>query len=476
MAKPVLLVRAKFTASSGLGHVYRCLSLVERALRENWLVFVITDSKLIFIPFDNENLKWLCLVNTVDSETEDAQLCSKLLAEQQVESPQLVLVDHYELAEEWENQYSEKSSVAAIDDLCRQHHKESWVIDYFPSRTSEDYSESGSKLLLGLRYFLLRLNFINPVKKVENLEGDILVQFGGVSSEEFALPVLKALHTSSGIAGRITWLQGDESLLDFWTRTDLSVRVISTCSNMANLYANHKVALSAAGVAMYERLVIGLPALTWCVVDNQSDNFSWHQRNFPKNSFSEVSRDSDAWLTRLKEILAEDRNQNFEIDSLGANRVWTKICPEQFLLLKNLSFKPYCQELIPELYRLQCLPGVRKYSRNEAPPTLEQHQNWSKQLINSTGSCGWMVASSTGLNIGWLKLSEPDSDGFHEVSFLVAPDFQAMGIGGAILEFAKKQVKRLSAYVDSRNAASQKSFRSSGFYPKDDWFYWEQSV
>jgi UDP-2,4-diacetamido-2,4,6-trideoxy-beta-L-altropyranose hydrolase len=473
---PVLLVRAFFSQYSGAGHLFRTLAVVECALRDGWRVIVITDEVVNGLPLQHPQLQWHSLPAAKQTEMDDARCCLRL-CQATLDVVSLVLVDHYHLGRDWEATVEDVAPVAAIDDLCRTHFSSAWLIDYFPGRRYSDYVHPQTLQLLGLKYLLLRSGFRCASSAVMDSENkhqlNILLQFGGADVEQFPLPVLRALHNMPELKGNICWLQGDIALLDFWQRDDLTVQVTSRCLDMPALYRKNTIAIGAAGVAMWERTAIGLPSFVWQVAENQHDNFvvakGYSLIHCCDIAPAEPERWRESFLSWLEN--SEPASQP-GIDVFGANRVWQKICPEAFSLQQRVMFKPYSEADIDALFRLQQLPAIRQFSRNPEPLTWQEHLGWSGRLLASDQEQGWLMIAPTGAAIGWLKLNEADEKKYREISLLIDPEYQAMGLGKCILNFAKTQHDCLKAYVETANTASNRLFRQCDFHQEQNWFYW----
>ncbi|WP_196158125.1 bifunctional UDP-2,4-diacetamido-2,4,6-trideoxy-beta-L-altropyranose hydrolase/GNAT family N-acetyltransferase [Reinekea sp. G2M2-21] len=473
MTTPVLLARLSFSASSGAGHVYRSLSIIECALRDGWQVVVVTDDPLPHLPIEHSALTWRHLIALSETEQDDANQSLEMCTA--THKPTVVWLDHYELAQQWERELLNQCPVAVIDDICRTHDPAVWLIDYFPGRRSLDYALNEERCLLGLRYLLLRSEFRQQriASRQPGLK-KILIQFGGADRNSYDVPVLQALHADANLTGTIVWLQGERDLLDFWQRQDLTVDVLEHCADVALLYLSVDCAIGAAGVSVWERQAVGLPSIVFQAADNQADNFRyaskfpgiWAQPGLPETTTTQ-------WMQALHSLRKGSQISSEHLDVYGANRVWQAIIPKRFCVHQNLQFIPFSQEHIHSLYSLQSVPGVRRFSRNPQIPTFAEHESWCASFLSNNAESGWLVHFQE-RPVAWLRLSAPGAADFREISLLVHPEFHAMGIGNALLRFAQEQSPLLAGYVMPENTASRRLFERVGFKEKNNWFYWPE--
>jgi RimJ/RimL family protein N-acetyltransferase len=113
----------------------------------------------------------------------------------------------------------------------------------------------------------------------------------------------------------------------------------------------------------------------------------------------------------------------------------------------------------------QCAPGVRRFSRNSAPPSAEDHARWFTAKL-ADPNCIFNMIHHDGRPAGVLRFDRlaPDRDAF-EVSILVAPELQGRNIAGAALAQGRRLVPwaEFHAEVLPGNAASAALFARSGY-------------
>lgn len=469
---PILLVRVDTRHATGMGHLYRCLALAELALLEGWRVEFAVERLVDSVAQQYPQTHWQIVQET--SEANDAETCLNHL-QTRASQAALVMVDHYQLASEWETVFHETEiAVVAFDDLCRNHHANTRVIDTNPQHSTSDYPGlSKAAGLFGLAYFPLR-RALRQLAQMDDSSRDTLLVFLSSSPQkdllEKILSILPALKFPENVK-RIVVLSSTPVQLEVSEMT-MKVEIHSHVLNMAEMYARTFMCLGSAGVSLWERLALNIPSVIWQVADNQADNIAWLKQHTSMPILSGDFNDTELTLAMAKAVNEFNTPMVNGVDAFGALRIWRTVCPEQHRVGEMLEVKEYSQGYVQPLLALQSIPGIRRWSRNSNPPSAEEHQHWSTQLLASRTMKGWCFLIR-GQLIGWLKL-EQDSDNFHEVSLLVHPDMQGMGMGSRMLEFAKQRCSMIKAYVKPENVASVQLFLKSSFNQQGDWFYWQE--
>ena len=119
------------------------------------------------------------------------------------------------------------------------------------------------------------------------------------------------------------------------------------------------------------------------------------------------------------------------------------------------------------LLDLQRQPQTRRYSRNPAVPSAEEHHNWIKRTLADPDKLLFIVEADC-VSVGTVRLDRlADEDGLarHEVAIAIHPDFYDRGFGLAALRFVRALVPGavLDATVFPENTVSLALFSSAGF-------------
>jgi UDP-2,4-diacetamido-2,4,6-trideoxy-beta-L-altropyranose hydrolase len=192
----LLILRADASAASGTGHMMRVLALAQawRDLggRGRWLVVTAPDDLLAQI--EREGISVQRLSNAGDAE--DAGCIRDALTSDQSAA---AVVD----GEAFDSEYLDALSgvgrrVLLIDDMAeRPRYPTAFVLNQNAHAERVQYpADSTSRFLLGLRYVLLRREFVSspPVRTIPTVARHVLVTFGGADPTRMTSRTVGALR------------------------------------------------------------------------------------------------------------------------------------------------------------------------------------------------------------------------------------------------------------------------------------------
>lgn len=193
-----------------------------------------------------------------------------------------LVVDHYALDARWERAMRGVAKrILAIDDLADRMHDCDVLLD---QNLYQDMNiryinkvPAHSRLLLGPRYALLRIEFSQIREQVKPRTGSVnrvLIFMGGVDTDNYTGRAIEAL-VNMGIPGlEVDVVIGAEHPCreQIESRCDqhgFSCHVQTR--RMAELMAAADLAIGAGGSASWERCCLGVPSLVVALADNQID-------------------------------------------------------------------------------------------------------------------------------------------------------------------------------------------------------------
>lgn len=193
-----------------------------------------------------------------------------------------LIFDHYGLSADDHRALTKGRPSLALDDLADRPLAVDLVLDSGPDRKPEDYAglvAPNTRLLLGPAYAPVRPAFAalraealarraerGPVRRILVSLG--LTDVGGVTGRVAAL--LSPLAPEAGLD--LVLGGGAPSLPALWALAaqDPRVTLHVDTQHMPELVLNADLAIGAGGSTTWERCVLGLPALTLILADNQS--------------------------------------------------------------------------------------------------------------------------------------------------------------------------------------------------------------
>ncbi|SFS46696.1 UDP-2,4-diacetamido-2,4,6-trideoxy-beta-L-altropyranose hydrolase [Succinivibrio dextrinosolvens] len=237
------------------------------------------------LPYLNEYNLYLCSDSLSDelrsqcNEYTDIIITAKDKLSETVLSlnPQLVIVDHYYLDEEFETPVYEKTKVVVIDDLENRRHKCHLLIDQSEGRTKyRELVPPECRLCLGYKYNFIKKEFFE-VKRSENSYGKprVLVNFGGADPVHGCKLIAKSIMEGELYKEFIFTMISGLSNPDFGDikkiiSSNSEITLIRNSAKINEVFSNTDLAIGACGGMFRERIAAGIPSINVEIADNQA--------------------------------------------------------------------------------------------------------------------------------------------------------------------------------------------------------------
>lgn len=279
-----VVIRTDASVEIGSGHVMRCLTLAKQLKRHNINVtFICREFEGNYIHFlkgsgfDVINLPLLNDNRSIDALKNDA--CETIKRVKEIDSVDLLIVDHYSLDENWEKAlrpYVKK--VMVIDDLANRKHDCDLLLDqnYYENLHTryEQLVPAHCTMLLGPKYVLLRDEFFNVHPRVRDGSIEqILIFFGSSDPTGETIKALRAIEQLNDDRLKVDVIVGASNPrceeIEKMCQNMSSVTFHFQVNNMAMLIQRADLAIGAGGAITWERAVLGLPTLTVTIAENQ---------------------------------------------------------------------------------------------------------------------------------------------------------------------------------------------------------------
>lgn len=278
-----ILIRSDASTKIGSGHIMRCLTLADMLRTEGATVYFICRELEGHLCDFVKAKGYECLRSTNSKQTfeqkKDAEETLRLI-EWNGLKVDLIIVDHYQINEQWEQIVRESiPKIMVIDDLANRKHDCDVLLDqnYFKDFENryDDLVPARCKKLLGLKYLLLRPEFYEDnttvVKNNKSIE-DILIFYGGSDPTNETMKVLDALEhidLSKLTIHVVVGLSNENRKLIEKRCQDKGFRFYVQIDYLAQLMKKADLALGAGGVTMWERCYLGLASIVTVVAENQ---------------------------------------------------------------------------------------------------------------------------------------------------------------------------------------------------------------
>ncbi|MCQ2520469.1 MAG: UDP-2,4-diacetamido-2,4,6-trideoxy-beta-L-altropyranose hydrolase [Lachnospiraceae bacterium] len=279
-----VIIRADSNKVVAMGHVMRCLSIAD-ALSDRGaevVFFCATKDPEELITSRGYDVR---VLNT-DFDMMDRELdivCPML----ETEKPDVIILDTYYLTDKYVTKISEYAKTVYVDDYGKNAFPVDLIINYNIYGDLTDYEglykkakRKQPKLLLGPVYAPLRKAFesANAIEIKENGPFNILISTGGAASLRIAKGLAdKFVNDSSDDAALMVFnllvgpFSKDKEYPDNLEETNPGkINIWSRLTHMPGFLSRFDMAVSAAGSTSYELCSMGIPAVLFCMADNQS--------------------------------------------------------------------------------------------------------------------------------------------------------------------------------------------------------------
>ena len=460
-------MRVDGSPAIGAGHVSRCLTLALALARRGWEVRFLAapEARAHVEKFVAKRGSFVVITDEAD-----------------VRSVDLLVIDHYAIAEGWERA-QDATTILVVDDLADRSHTCDLLLDQnlWPDAEARYRSRvpEGCGLLLGPRFALLRPDLaahrVAP-RRVGDPVRRVVISMGG-SDPGNQTERLAALVRQTAPALEIDLLVGgacqhaDRLAARF--STDPQVRVHVDVPDVGALLAGADLAIGAPGVSLWERACLGVPSLCLAIAANQIEVGREAERRGVVRYLGEAERVSDAEVGGALESLLRDRRLREAlahtgqelVDGLGAARVVDAI---EARLGAPFQLRRAAVDDARRYLDWANDPVVRANSLHPDPISWPDHLAWfTRKLADPQASL--YVAELRGVPAAQVRFEQ---DGEHAViSLSIASHARGKRLASALLRMATQRFftdrapspPPIEGIVQTGNQASRRAFLAAGF-------------
>jgi RimJ/RimL family protein N-acetyltransferase len=252
------------------------------------------------------------------------------------------------------------------------------------------------------------------------------------------------------------------------------IRIHTGVAEIGTLMVEADIAVGAAGMSAWERCCLGLPSLVLVAADNQRPGATFLAERqaalvIDGGGAPTVGAIADG-LRRLVENaplrLDMARRAAALSDGRGVLRAMLGLVapvPVQNGNLVELRLAEPDDAML--MYEWQAAPETRRYARQPAIPTLEEHLDWFERTLRNPHRLLTLIHHG-GEPAGVLRFDQLDERPSFEISIAIAPARHGTGIGAAALALGQRLMSgaRLIAEVHPANIASRRLFQRADFH------------
>lgn len=279
----IFFFRADASIEIGSGHIMRCLTLAdELAKRGAQIRFICQERTGNLMTLIEQKGYTVYRLPAGLTPKADMEFTGEIINKQQ-ETPEWLIVDHYEIDTIWES-YIKKyvHHIMVIDDLAnREHHCDLLLDQNYYENIDNRYDNlvpHGCYKLLGPSYALLRPEFIEVRKGLGNRDGvikRILIFLGGSDPTNETKKVLEAIRLLNKSDIIVDVVVGASNVhkdeIKKLCSTIPNLHYYYNVNNMAQLMVLADLFIGGGGSTTWERCFLGLPGITLIIANNQEE-------------------------------------------------------------------------------------------------------------------------------------------------------------------------------------------------------------
>jgi len=266
--------RVDASSDIGIGHLMRCLALSEELIKRGHICYFLTkinDDELIDIMKKNNiSHQKVKIAATLE---EDLDFLINFSNEKDIN---WVITDHYDLTTQYIQRIKQNNlKVLSIDDTALIHYYSDIVLNQNIGSDKLNFSAEGyTKFLLGPKYAIIRNELLKNEQRTErDTVKKILIMLGGTDKDNFTLKILESLKSFiknlefKVVIGPLNPFYND--IKKYIKEESLKIKLIKSPENIADLYLDSDIAISAGGTTCYELAYFGIPNIIITIADNQ---------------------------------------------------------------------------------------------------------------------------------------------------------------------------------------------------------------
>ena len=282
--KPIIFIRTDANNAIGMGHLIRCFALAKMLESSFNVKFIFTNTDELIANKFLENSFDSFWINGSDKLKEADAVTNYVRSN----NAYALILDGYQFDSEYQKKvYDSSFKLIYIDDLINPNYFCDLVINQADILPECYKTNKQTKYLLGVRYVLLRPDFLKAAKdgfREINSIKNIFISFGGADFNNTTLKVLKALlvlniecsiHILSGPlsqnSSEIANLGSEKSALKFYANL--------SSSQVKELIANCDLALIPNSNLSLEACAVRILMITGITTNNQLGYYNSFQEN-----------------------------------------------------------------------------------------------------------------------------------------------------------------------------------------------------
>lgn len=475
-----LIVRADGGSQIGDGHMMRCLALTQawQDAGGHATFAMALNAPAIKARLEAEEMSVVQMATDVGS-ADDSMHTINLAREL---GACWVVVDGYQFGSDYQRAIKNAGlSLLFIDDNGHaDHYYANLVLNQNIHAEASLYAqrEPYTRLLLGMRYVLLRREFLKWrewKREIPDVARKVLVTLGGGDPDNVTLKVIQALQQMQVDGLEAVVVAGASNphhhkLEAVAENSRFAIRIDSNVTNMPELMAWADVAVSGGGSTCWELSFMRLPSIVMVLADNQQrigERLQLHGAAINLGiganvTASEITGTLNELLTDSAKRSEMARSGQELVDGEGAARVVRGIKSVP------LTLRSARAEDCRLVWEWANEPEVRDSAFNSAPILWETHQQWFGRKLLDPNCHIYIALDDQVIPIGQVRF-DCVSDKEAEIDITIDKSKRGMGYGSTLIRLAVEELfnqttfQVVHAFVKPHNSASIRAFERAQF-------------
>jgi UDP-2,4-diacetamido-2,4,6-trideoxy-beta-L-altropyranose hydrolase len=474
-----LVIRADASTEIGSGHVMRCLALAEAWQDAGGKVLFVfaKEAPALEKRITSEGMD-ITHIPEVPGSISDAVTTIRIAQEFQAE---WIVVDGYHFSTGYQKLIKDSGlSLLFIDDYGHADHYYANIVlnqNIYAARSIYSSIESGTILLLGTQYALIRREFlrIGGPKERNNppAASKILVTFGGSDAEKITFYWIEVLQQIMAQKIEVIVVIGGSNpdydiyrqlLLD---QPGFSIR--QSVDTMPELMEWADIAISAGGSTVWELAYMGVPSIIQPIADNQKPTADCLRYEGIALVVSGVADcDPHTALVTVQNFLASpdirdrmSRKMKALVDGQGTDRIILRMTGNR-IRLRNAERRD-CRLLWIWVNDSH----VRKSAFNQKQIDFADHQVWFEKKQKDPDCFQYIALNVSDIPVGQIRFDRHRECA--EIDVCIAPEWRNQGLSSELIKlgcerlFRTTHVRMIQAHVKAENTTSVGTFERAGF-------------
>lgn len=478
--KDNLIIRADASASTGMGHLMRCLALGQAWKDNGGQVHFITacQNESLLQRLRDESFS-LHLLDTPHPDDSDWRHTKDILSSH---PGSWVVLDGYHFDGTYQQKVKDMGlKLLVIDDTAHLgHYYADILLNQNLGAEKLPYScESYTRPLLGTRYVLLRREFQtgrHPERQIGPTARKVLVSLGGSDPGNHTMKMIQALQKLSLSGLEVVATVGAsnphaDELEATIKRGRIHISTVRNAQNMLELMTWADMAVSSGGTTIWELAFTGVPTIIVIQMENQriaaealhhagaSLNLGWADRR----SIKELSAELERFLRDKRKRQEMSQQLQALVDGDGLSRLRMHMKGEK------LRLRRVREEDRKLLWEWANDPVVREASFNTDSIPWETHIIWFNKKIADSNCLIFVFFNDEDTPVGQMRFETSGREAESNVS--VSASHRSIGYGSQMIQMASQRlfretgVKKIYAHIKPENKASIRAFKKAGYKP-----------